>query len=200
MFCPSCGIEDPNHNQFCRSCGTSLHAVRNLIEHPDAITISAVTAREEIGRAIASKIAQFEDSGELRQAVHEILPAIERFLESPEEKRSHQREQRLNQMREGVLTSIVGLGVILSFLLISWITNQEKILIVSALGLLVLMIGLGITVTALWFSMPKDFPISSQRVTPRIDADEEPKSLPDQEAKARQTIFHSVTEGTTREL
>src|SRR5262245_54922511 len=111
MFCPGCGIENPNHNQFCRSCGTSLQAARSVLEASDAVTNAAVSAREEIGRTIAAKIAQFNEAHELRQAVYEIIPAIERFLESPEEKRLHKLEERLNQIREGMLTAVVGLAI-----------------------------------------------------------------------------------------
>src|SRR5262245_56511175 len=129
MFCPNCGLDDPNHNQFCRSCGTSLNAVRSILEQPDAITTSAVRAREEVGRVIAAKIAELEEAHELRLAVYELLPAIQGFLESPEEKLLRKREQRLNQMREGVLTAVVGLAIMIPSFLLSWVTQKEVILI-----------------------------------------------------------------------
>ena len=194
MFCPNCGLEDTTQNQFCRSCGTSLHVVRSAIEHPDAITKSAVTAREEIGRAIAAKIAEFEDANEVRQAVYEILPAIERFLESPEEQRWQQREQRLNKIRGGVLTSVVGLAITLTFMLISWLVHEEKILIVSALGLLVLIIGLGVTATALWLTVLKPLPNVSSHIPTLLEMRDE------QGDEISRHRFRSVTEGTTREL
>jgi Domain of unknown function (DUF6249) len=197
MFCPNCGIEDQSANQFCRSCGTALHVVRSALEQPDAITSSAVTAREEIGRAIAAKIAQFEDSNDLRRGVYEILPAVERFLESPEERREHQREKRLNQIREGVITSAVGLAMIIFFMLISWLTHEEKVLIASGVGLLVLMIGLGIIVAALWFStLPKRLEASY----PKILVEKQDSLLNKELPPAKPSDFPSVTEGTTREL
>jgi hypothetical protein len=199
MFCPYCGTEDSNKNQFCRNCGTSLHAVRLAVEHPDAITASAVTAREEIGRAIAGKISEFKEAHEMRIAAYEILPAIERFLESPEERRLHQQETRLNKIREGVLTSVVGIGVALSFLFISWITREEKILIVSALGLFVLLIGLAITATASWCTVPGRIHNAS-RTRPPHGPGEKPNGLKGKGAPAGHSAFNSVTEGTTREL
>jgi len=168
--------------------------VRSAIEHPDAITKSAVTAREEIGRAIAAKIAEFEDANEVRQAVYEILPAIERFLESPEEQRWQQREQRLNKIRGGVLTSVVGLAITLTFMLISWLVHEEKILIVSALGLLVLIIGLGVTATALWLTVLKPLPNVSSHIPTLLEMRDE------QGDEISPHRFRSVTEGTTREL
>jgi hypothetical protein len=174
--------------------------VRAAIEQPDAITTSAVTAREEIGRAIAGKIAEFESFDELRRTVYEILPVVESFLESPEEKRLKEQRQRLNRVREGVLTSVVGLAITLSFLLISWITQIEVILTVSAGGLLVLLIGLGIIITAVWFTEPKEAAATRTKTQQlslnemlQISVDKEPTSVP-------RSKFHSVTEGTTREL
>jgi hypothetical protein len=198
MFCPSCGIEDTNNNQFCRGCGTSLHAVRSTLEHPDAITTSAASAREEIGHAIAAKIAEFEHVHELRGAVHEILPALEEFLTSPEERLLQKREQRLKQIREGVITSIVGMAIILTFCLISWLIGVPGVLVVSALGLLVLLIGLGITSTAIWCTtLPK--PTRSRGKHRRVTQGVHSKTLV-KDAPAEHSTFSSVTEGTTREL
>jgi hypothetical protein len=196
IFCPNCGIEDQSSNQFCRSCGTTLHAVRSALEQPDAITTSAVTAREEIGRAIAAKIAQFEDSDDLRRAVFEILPAVERFLESPEERRAFQQERRSNQIREGVITSAVGLAIMTFFMLISWLTHEEKVLIASGVGLLVLMIGLGLIVAASLFTpLPKRL----EAPYPKTPLDK-PNLLNKELPPAKPATFPSVTEGTTREL
>jgi hypothetical protein len=204
MFCPECGIEDQSRNPFCRGCGRSLNPVRASLERSDEITTSAVTAREEIGRAIAAKIAEIETTGGLREAVYEILPVVERLLESPEERslNQYQRGKRLNQMHEGVLTAVVGLGIILSSLLISWVTGQEKILVVSALGLLVLLIGAGIIVTALCFTvLPKRKVTYSPSLSTWSLADEKPTSLFDTESGSIvRYSFPSITEEIPREL
>lgn len=199
MFCPGCGIEDTNQNQFCRGCGSSLQAVRSTLEHSEDITTSEVSAREEIGRAIAAKISQFEHPNEFRRAVHDILPALEEFLRSPEERLLLKREQRLSQIRDGVLTSVVGLSIILTFFLISWLVGSPKVLIVSALGLLVLLIGLGITCSTIWLSaLPKTnrSPIKPARITRGVQS----RSIAAKEVESEHSTFSSVTEGTTREL
>src|SRR5215472_2955168 len=151
MFCPKCGQEDPKSSQFCRACGTELQVVRTALERPDAITTSAITAREEIGLAIASKIKEFESAHDLSTAVYELLPAIERFLESPEEK-------RLKQIREGVLTSAVGLAVALLFIFLKSykMPDYADILVIASLvGLAILVIGLGIIINGLFFTILK---------------------------------------------
>ena len=77
MFCPGCGAEDHQASQFCRACGSDLRAVRMSLERPDSITASAVTAREEIGRAIADKIREVDDSRELKRVAEDVLPQVE---------------------------------------------------------------------------------------------------------------------------
>src|SRR5688500_8464742 len=103
MYCPSCGSEERQLSQFCRACGTDLRIVRNSLENPDAITQSAVSAREHIGMAVADKIRQMGSAKDLETVAEEVLPSFEKFLESPEEK-------RLRRLRNGVITAAVGLG------------------------------------------------------------------------------------------
>ena len=104
MFCPSCGSEEHQASQFCRACGTDLRVVRMSLERPDSITESAVSAREEIGRAVAEKIRQMEDARYMRRFAQYVLPKIDKFLESPEEK-------RLRRLRSGSITSLIGLAI-----------------------------------------------------------------------------------------
>jgi hypothetical protein len=200
MFCPKCGIEDSTQDHFCRSCGTSLRTVRSALEQPDALTTAAVSAREEIGRAIANKISEFEGIHELRQAVYELLPAIQEFLESPEERLLRKREQRMNKMREGALTAFGGLAIILASLLVGWLTRKEEILIVTALGLFVFLIGLGIAITASWFTDSSKPRRSSLEVTTRFKSAEGSNPPLIKDTTKPHSHFRSVTEGTTREL
>src|SRR5499426_3109893 len=103
MYCPSCGSEERQLSQFCRACGTDLRVVRTSLERPDAITASAVSAREQIGLAVADKIRQMESAKDLERVAEDVLPHFEKFLESPEEK-------RLRRIRVGVITAAVGLA------------------------------------------------------------------------------------------
>ena len=81
MYCPSCGSEERQLSQFCRACGTDLRVVRNSLENPDAITQSAISARENIGMAVADKIRQMSTAKELKKVAEEVLPHFEKFLE-----------------------------------------------------------------------------------------------------------------------
>jgi hypothetical protein len=151
MFCPGCGSEERQTNQFCRACGTDLRAVRVSLEHPDSITASAVSAREEIGRAVAHQIRQVEDARELKKVAEDVLPQIEKFLESPEEK-------RLRRMRVGIIISTIGLGATMGMLIMSVFAqaaDKEGFMLASGLGVVTFFIGLGFLLNALFFTRPR---------------------------------------------
>src|SRR5581483_9896434 len=135
MYCPSCGSEERQASQFCRACGSDLRAVRLSLERPDSITASAVTAREEIGRAVAE----------------DVLPQIEKFLESPEEK-------RLRRMRAGVVVSSIGIGVTIMMLLLGSIAREADVqgfMAGGGAGIVLFFIGLGLLLNAFFFTRPR---------------------------------------------
>src|SRR5436305_15084996 len=104
MFCPSCGSEERQASQYCRACGTDLRPVRVSLERPDSITASAVSARAEIGRAVAQKIREVEDARDMPRVGEDVLRELEKFLESPEEK-------RLRRLRAGRVRSSIGVAL-----------------------------------------------------------------------------------------
>src|ERR1700687_1442700 len=118
MYCPTCGSEERQVSQYCRACGTDLRVVRVSLERPDSITASAVSAREQISQAMAEKIRQMEPD-DLKRVAEDVLPQIEKFLESPEEK-------RLRRMRAGVTTAAAGLGVSIAALLLLMVGSYFK--------------------------------------------------------------------------
>src|ERR1051325_8942434 len=120
MFCPSCGSEERQASQFCRACGSDLRAVRLSLDRPDAVNASAVTAREEIGLAVAQKIREVQDARELKKVAEDVLPEIEKFFESPEEK-------RLRRMRVGVILSSIGVGATIMMMLMGSIAREADV-------------------------------------------------------------------------
>jgi len=146
MFCPSCGSEERQISQFCRACGSDLRTVRSILERPDAITASAISARDEIGHAIADRIRELKKASDLSKVAEEVLPQIEKFLESPQ-------QRRLRGIRQGVVTSAIGLGATVFFFVWSW--TDRDILFLTGLGVTVFLIGLGLIVNALLFTVPK---------------------------------------------
>lgn len=150
MFCPSCGSNE-QMSQYCRACGTDLRPVRTTLERPDSITASAVTAREEIGRAVADKIREVEDSRDLKRVAEDVLPQIEKFLESYEEK-------RLRRVRAGVIVAASGFGTGILGLIMSAVLHggdAESALMVVGLGAIAFAIGFGLVLNGLLFTRPR---------------------------------------------
>ncbi|MBA2620553.1 MAG: zinc ribbon domain-containing protein [Acidobacteria bacterium] len=193
MFCPSCGLEDKQSNQFCRACGADLRGVRNALERPDAVTSSAISSRGEIGRAVAARIRQTASAHELKKVAEDVLPEIEKFLESPVEK-------RLRRVRAGVVTASAGLGATVLLFLIS--LQDKKAFFLPAVGLVVFFVGLGIILNGLLFTLPpksiadNSFEADSQRELDAAAPQTGNLVLPPETSE----VFTSVTEHTTRHL
>jgi hypothetical protein len=194
MFCPGCGLEEKNANQFCRACGADMRIVRTALERPDNITASAESAREEIGRAIAAKIRETQTTYDLKKVAEDVLPEIEKFLESPAEK-------RMRRIRTGTIISLIGLGAILAFTMIAILIQKEDMLFIAGMGVVCFFIGLSFFINGLLFTVPKKSleDRSEEADTQRaLDvADPQTNELVPPESK---NLFSSVTENTTRHL
>lgn len=145
MYCPSCGSEERQLSQFCRGCGTDLRIVRNSLENPDAITQSAVTAREHIGMAVADRIRQSKTK-DLEKIAEDVLPEFEKFLESPE-------ERRLRRIRAGIITAAIGFGGSLALFLAS-LAEAQMLPFITPFFIFFL-IGVGIVLNGLLFTLPR---------------------------------------------
>jgi hypothetical protein len=200
MYCPSCGSEERQLSQFCRACGTDLRIVRNSLENPDAVTQSAISAREHIGMAVADKIRQMSSAKDLERVAEDVLPHFEKFLESPEEK-------RLRRIRAGIITSAIGLGATIAMLLLA--LNKSDFLPFITPFLVTFLVGIGVVVNGMLFSVPsKSLPgdaydALSQKV---LDSDvaKTPSELPSpiltNELAPASKPQASVTEHTTHHL
>ncbi len=113
---------------------------------PDTITASAVSAREQISQVMAEKIREMDSAQDLKRVAEDVLPQIEKFLESPEEK-------RLRRVRAGVVTAAIGLGGALLIFLAS--LEAHDLIPFVALGLITFLIGLGLVINGLAFTIPR---------------------------------------------
>src|SRR5690349_23204137 len=145
MYCPSCGSEERQKSQFCRACGTDLRIVRNSLENPDAVTQSAISAREHIGMAVADKMRQLNSAKELEHVAEDVLPHFEKFLESPEEK-------RLRRIRAGIVTAAIGLGASIVGLIMA--LDKPDIFPYVTPALITFLVGIGVIINGLVFTLP----------------------------------------------
>src|SRR5262249_21725196 len=167
MFCPNCGFEEQGRIKFCRKCGIELTTLRLALEQPDALT-GAPAAREEIAREVAAKIAELKGSQDLATIAEYVLPKVQQFLETPEEK-------RLRHMREGMITACTGVGIIILSMALLIVTHTAAVgLIPAGAGALVLMVGLGVMLAGAYFTVPRK---SSVRLPASSRSDETPRGL-----------------------
>jgi hypothetical protein len=207
MFCPGCGSEERQTNQFCRACGTDLRLVRANLGGADSVTASAMSAREEIGRAMAQRIREVEDAHELKQVAEDVLPQVEKFLESYKEK-------RLRRVRAGVIVAASGagtgvLGLVLTLVMRSMERNgdMEAWIMLMGLGIIAFAIGLGLVLNGMLFTEPRGGDQDSSRSSLHnlLDTEYSQPQGPSQSLPRAQTTSNlgqpaSITEHTTLHL
>jgi hypothetical protein len=172
-----------------------MRVIRNAMAMPDSITASAASAREEIGRAVAAKIRETTSTKELAKVTEEVLPEIEKFLESPEEK-------RLRRMRVGMILSSVGLGVAIALSIVRAFENKEEFLFLAGLGLIAFFIGLGFVLNGVFLTVPKhSLPERNPHADPAFPV-QPPQGFLEMPVRAETNDLFpsSVTEHTTKHL
>jgi hypothetical protein len=201
MYCPSCGSEERQLSQFCRACGTDLRVVRTSLERPDAITASAVSAREQIGLAVADQIRQMRSGKDLEHVAEDVLPSFEKFLESPE-------ERRLRRVRAGVITAAVGFALTLIMFIAA--LDKGEFFPFMIPGFITSMVGIGIVINGLLFTVPpKSLPggtydaLAQQALDSaqnRARYEPPPANLTNELAPGAPSQLASITEHTTHHL
>lgn len=201
MYCPTCGSEERQLSQYCRACGTDLRSVRLTLEKLDPVTASAVTARDRISQAVAEKIREAQSATELHKVAEDVLPEIEKFLESPE-------ERRLRRVRTGVIISFIGCGAALGGAIASM--QDESLFVLMVPGIAAFFIGLALILNGLLFTVTKKkLPLKADEENQLLESlrvgggaldtagFSEAARLP---APGREPASVSVTEHTTKHL
>ena len=191
MFCPGCGIEETQRSQYCRACGADLRPARAGLEKAEMLTSGEASARAEIGRAVAAKIREMQNAKDLEVLVEGILPEVEKFLESPD-------ERRLRRIRAGVITSAIGTAAMVCAFLVAFFTREKELLIFMGIGLVAFLIGLGIMLNGFLFSLPRKRLLGHSHSAIEKLLDQLPTTP--RAAIPSQTISPSVTEHTTHHL
>ena len=94
---------------------------------------------------------------------------IEKFLESPQ-------QRRLRGIREGVVTSAIGVGATVFFFMMG--LSQRDSLFLTGLGVTAFCIGVGLIVNALLFTVPKEYVPQASLDSSRKDLiDESPEHV-----------------------
>jgi hypothetical protein len=191
MFCPQCGTETHEALKYCKQCGTNLRRVLGVMGKGGAGYMLSNEAR-----------FWHEDWIEERREQRE------------REKKKTPEEKRLNEIKGGVITSCVGLGVMmfLTFLFHGIINSLPQIghieLILRTIplvGIIPFLIGLGIIFNGLFLSKrivqlkrEEEQPGKQPLFSPNTMA---PDTAPVPRLPAQSPVSDfSVTETTTTEL
>jgi hypothetical protein len=141
MYCPSCGTESGDQTKYCTKCGVNLRRVKGVLGKGGA------SVREgndwEPASVMDARNAKIEERRKRQD---------ERRKKTPEEK-------RLDEIKGGVITSSVGLGLMIFLnVLFDAIANAahgpdaDILRSLWAVGLIPFMVGLGILFNGLFVS------------------------------------------------
>lgn len=132
MFCPQCGTETREALKFCKQCGVNLRRVQGVMS---------------------------KGGGGFQPRLDQVNWEREALEEQREKRKRSPEEKRLNEIKGGVITTCLGLGVMGFFnVLFEAIANnantsQANILrSLWAVGLVPFLIGLGVLLNGLFVS------------------------------------------------
>jgi zinc-ribbon domain len=186
MFCPACGLQVNDDLKFCRQCGANLRGVR------DAMTSNATEGKSDWSKTWWEDIAHAHAMRELGIGV------------SPEEK-------RIKEIKGGVITSFVGIGVMIFLYFFFDIATRGKsddlAVMLRSLwlaGIIPFLIGISLIFNGLFISR-RLVKLEEQQSQPAMPASQAPAALPAKTtnqlvANAGQPAGQSVTEDPTLHL
>jgi hypothetical protein len=192
MFCPQCGNKQSEELKFCNLCGANLYAVRQVVSTREA------DEKFDWSRTWVAEMFMSESERKRRTAELESQRGV-----TPEIK-------RYNEIKAGVITSFVGVGVMIFLWIIGMAVYRvqpqdpevEIIRSIWVAGIIPLMVGLALIFNGLFISK-KIVELQKRALGPAPG--ELPKGAEQSALKSADTsefipTGFSVTEGTTKHL
>jgi hypothetical protein len=186
MYCPGCGIQANDDLKFCRQCGANLHGAR------EGMTSRSTGEKFDWSKTWVADMFRTEEERERRRGV------------TAEEK-------RFNEIKGGVITSFVGVGLMIFLRFFLEVVARQKspgdaeiLRGVWMAGIIPFMVGVGIIFNGLFISR-RIVKLKEQQAQPAMPASPAPAALPAKTtdqlvANAAQPAGASVTEDPTLHL
>lgn len=187
MFCPRCAANQSNDIKFCTVCGANLQAVRQAVESPET--------GKKFDWADTWVADMFMQAGaaERRKLEIERIRGI-----TPEVK-------RLTEMKAGVITSSVGIGLMIFLYVfmkgVGWNVTPETSQILSRIwiaGIIPVFVGLGLILSGI--VVGKKLVAETERGQSLAEGDAGPQALKAADTNEFISSPFSVTEQTTKHL
>src|SRR5262245_5785143 len=186
MFCPGCGLQVSEDLKFCRQCGANLHGAR------EGMVSRSTGEKFDWSKTWVADMFLTEEERERRRGV------------TAEEK-------RLNEIKGGVITSFVGVGVMIFLRLFLEVVAKQKspsdaeiLRSVWMAGIIPFVVGVGIIFNGLFISR-RIVKLKEQQAQQAMPISPAPAALPAKTtdqlvANAAQPAAAGVTEDTTAHL
>jgi len=193
MFCPGCGLRANDDLKFCRQCGANLRGVR------EGMTSRSAEEKFDWSQTWWAEMIYHPEELERRRGV------------TPEEKRLKEEKKRLNEIKGGVITSLVGIGVMVSFYFFfgavaktESVKDAEIIRNLWLLGLIPFLVGVGLFINGFFISR-RLVKLAGQQTQTAMPTSPEPIALPAKTTDqlvidAAPAAGYSVIEDTTAHL
>jgi hypothetical protein len=195
MFCPQCGNKQNDELKFCNLCGANLYAVRQVVATREA------DEKFDWSRTWVAEMFMSEAERKRRQAELELQRGV-----TPEIK-------RYNEIKAGVITSCVGVGVMVFLYIIGMAIfrsgqnppgDAEIIRSIWVAGFIPFMVGLALIINGLFVSkkiveLHKRERLSAPDALASGAAEQQP-ALKSADTSEFIPPGFSVTEGTTKHL
>jgi hypothetical protein len=193
MFCPGCGLQMNDDLKFCRQCGANLHGVR------EAMTSRSTREKFDWSKTWWAEMIYPEEELERMRGV------------TPGEKLLREEKKRLNEIRGGVITSLVGVGVMIFlyffFDVVARQTSGADADLLRSLwmtGIIPFLVGVGLLINGFFVSR-RLVRLKEQLLQAAMSAPRPPAALPAKTtdqlvADASPSRGASVTENTTAHL
>jgi hypothetical protein len=193
MFCPGCGLQANDDLKFCRQCGANLRGVR------ESMLSRSTEEKFDWSKTWVAEMFLTEDEQRRRRAV------------TPEEARLKEEEKRINEIKGGLITTFVGIGVMifLYFLFdkvpVDHSSDDDEILhSVWMAGIIPFLIGIAIMFNGFFISR-RLVKLKEQQAQAALSASPAPAAIPAKTtdqliAEAAPAPGFSVTENTTAHL